>query len=506
MTTEQLVNTAANGGRIKESRRGLNVYNRMQLVGTSAVDKKGQIQNVTYELPYFGLSIDERIDIFRLCSAVFGIVTSRMNRIASLEWTVTSDYKMEDKLADEFKYKKAIYDDFIGSSELKYKIAAKLIAKELLNELPELLPDMSNFNRAIMRWSKNLKKKKMDISDEIWTWLQQPNEGLNFINLVKQTVFDLMVHGAFAYYKEILNGRVENIYLLPGGTVIPVRNKFVGGINAYLQIVDADIPQIMFNDEVVYDNYVPTSARTYGMIPIEALINKIAESLLFDQLMAEQADGTKPPQKIIVFGDISPFGDIGSDFNTAMNPEKQKRIENVLNTARKNAIKVLSGVGQPLAVDLTRENTMSVQNERQKLIREETALVFNMSNMEINMSSSDGVSGRATSESLETIDQNKGVLPIVRIFENSINIGVLPFRFGSGFRVESQISSDPDKELDRYLKMANSGIWSINEIRTEEIGKDPFQDSKYDEPKGGQQQSPQMGGGMGDLLGGDGDV
>jgi len=495
-TTEQLVQMAANGNRIgNPNKRGLNVYNRTQLMGASAIDKEGKIQNVTYELPYFGLTIDERIDIFRLCSPVFGIVTSRMNRISSLDWSVTPIYKNEDKLVDSFKYKKSIFDDFNKSDEIKYRIAAKMLARELLQELPELLPDLSNFGKSISRYSKMLRSNRIDISDEIYEWLQQPNHDTTFIDFIKSLVFDLMVHGSFGIYKEILNHRVENLYILPGGTVLPVRNTYVGGITAYLQTVDLSTPQIFFSDELCHSNYIPTSARSYGMVPLEALVNKIAESLLFDQLMAEQADGTKPPEKIVVFGDVSPFGDItGSDFNTPMDPKKQKRIENILNEYRKNAVKVLTGVGQPLVVDLTRENTMGTQMERQKLIREEVALVYNMSNLEINISNSEGVSGRATSDSLETIDQNKGVIPLVKILESKFNREIIPFRFGPGYMLEAQIFKDRDKELDYYKKKVDSGLYGVNEVRTNDLGEDPFDDPSFDKPKGAQieQSNPLM--------------
>lgn len=482
--------------------RGIKVYTLSELMGIQAKTSDGEMQYVTYERPLFGLSIDERIDIMRLCSPVFGVVTSRMNRIAGLEWIVVPDSKNEDKIVHELKYYKSICDDFKNTDDLKYRTVRGVLLKKILNRLPDVLPDLSNFDRALIRWRRMIKSNKQTKADQIEDWLYEPNINDKWSDFIKQFVFDLMVHGAAAIYKEILDGKVENLYTLPGGTIIPVRSEYVGGVGAYVQIVETMVPQLYFGNEVVFANYVPTSARSYGMVPLDSLVNKVSESLLFDRLMAEQADGTKVPEKLVVFGDVSPFGDISSDFKMGMDPEKQNRIETLVNESRKGAIKVLSGVGQPMIFDLTRENTMSVQMERQRMIREEVALVYNMSNLEINMSDSEGVSGRSTSESLQTIDQNKSVIPMVNIIQDKFNLEIIPFRFGIGYSLEFQVSSDKTEELNYRKLMLDSGLYSTNEIRTEEMSLDPFDGEEYNKPAKGAGGGNSSGGGMADLLGG----
>jgi hypothetical protein len=224
---------------------------------------------------------------------------------------------------------------------------------------------------------------KADHAQEIEDWLAQPNINDSWADYAKKWVFDLMVHGSSATYKEIIDDKIENFYTLPGGTVLPVRSQYVGGVGAYVQIIPAMEPQLFFQDELSYTTYVPISSQSYGAIPIEALVNKVAESLLFDKLMAEQADGTRPPDKVVVFGDTTPFGgtlgEFKDDFTLPMGKAEQRRLEVKLNESKKGAIATLSGVGHPLVLDMTRENTMGVQMERQKMIREEVALVFNMS-------------------------------------------------------------------------------------------------------------------------------
>lgn len=491
------------------NRRGYSVYNAYQTMAITGRSSDGQMITGEYEVPIFYLSIDQRIEIFRKCDPVFGVITSRMNRLSALDWEIVpdSDSAQEDKIVMELKSKKQLFDEYSKSQELKYIVASKMIAQEITKQIPEVLPDMSNFNRALFRWSKKIKMTKNDIAHIAKDWLSHPNSEDYWEDLIKKFVFDLLVHGLASFYKEG-DKRIENIYVLPGGTIYPLHSRYVGGYNAYVQMVTGYQPLIYYSDEVVVGRYVPSSNTDYGFIPLEALVNKIAESLLFDQLMAEQADGTKPPQKLLVFGDYSPFANMLGEFKVGMSPDEQKRIETKVNLARKEAVTTITGKGQPMVLDLSRENTMNVQMQRQEQVKQAVALVYNMSNLEINQSNSDGVSGRATSESLETIDQNKGILPLVRTIENCINHEVLPFRFGFGYKLQFQVSKDKGEELQYFSQKVQSGLYSVNEVRVNDLGEDPFDNPQFDVPQGTQSQQGMGNDSMGEddpmagLLGG----
>jgi hypothetical protein len=90
---------------------------------------------------------------------------------------------------------------------------------------------------------------------------------------------------------------------------------------------------------------------------------------------------------------------LDDDSSMPVNKNEQKRVETVINEARKGAIRTLTGIGKPLVLDVSRSDTMQTQIERQRQIREEVALVYNMSNMEVNLTGSEDTSGRAVSES-----------------------------------------------------------------------------------------------------------
>jgi hypothetical protein len=481
-----------------EPRRGVAVYSTTQLMGDSAVGADGERRQVTYQYPRFMLTLSERVDMYRSCSPVFGVVTGRMNRIAGLEWTVTRASKEEDRLAERLRECRALYleyEDDVSPRGLGVKVRCMT---ELFRWLPELRRDLKNFDAVMRRWSRRLKAKSEDRCTEIEEWLRTPNQTDTFSDLIKKVVFDMHVHGAAATYKEVLSDRVENLYELPGGTVYPVSGRYVGDATGYVQLVDGFQPQLMFKDEVSFLQYAPRSDSSYGSIPLEALVNKVAESLLFDQRAAEMADGTKAPEKLIAFGDRTPFGAIGEEFDVPIDRAEQRRIEALVNEARKEAIRVITGYGTPVVVDVSRADTFQHQSERQRMVREEVGLVFGASNAEMNLTGSESTSGRETSETQERYDLYKGIYPLVQAVENLLNVDVLPYRFGSGFLFQYQPSTSEGAKADLLKKKKDSGLYSVNELRTEELGRDPFSGEQYDEPAPAPQQPP-MGGPLGGL-------
>jgi hypothetical protein len=246
-------------------------------------------------------------------------------------------------------------------------------------------------------------------------------------------------------------------------------------------------PQIYFADEICWSTYMPTSGIAYGLIPLEALVNKVAESLLFDQRAAEAADGTRPPEKIVVFGEDSPFGDLTGEeaLKVPIPQDEQSRLEVLINEPKKNAIRVLSGYGSPVVMDLSRSDTYAAQAERQKDIRTAVALVFNMTNMEINETGSDNTSGRSTSEAQASIEKEKGIYPLVLIEENHWNNEILPMRFGPGYEFKFKSGLTDMEQLEIDTAKVNSQTYSIDEVRVER-GDEPW-GGEYERPLGGAQ-------------------
>lgn len=465
-----------------QNRRGYANYSFSQLMGITGVNKHGESQYVQYEQPLFILDPVTRVEIFQTCSPILGVITTRMNRISGMSFDIVPDRQQEDRIAEELKVLKQIYDEHPVDNF--YSIGVKMgCSQKIRQELWDVLPDMSNFNQALLRWKRRITSRKLDEAQRVHDWLMQPNQKDTWDSFIKKYVMDLHLHGATSIYKEVLNRKIENIYILPGGSVYPVQSRFIGSYSAFIQLSSGLRPQIFYPDEVSFDSYIPSSVSTYGHVPIDALVNKIAESLFFDRLMAEQADGTRPPEKILVFGEQMPLGDIGTDnFDSAIDPSEQKRIEHIVNEYRKSAVRVLSGYGQPFVLDLTRENIMSTQMERQNMIKQDIALVFNMSNMEINESGGDGTSGRNTADAQERIENAKGTLPITKSIENMFNFNILPFRFGGGYRMKYQTQNTDVQKAELVKLKMETGIYAVNEIRVNDENLDPIGDPQYDIP------------------------
>lgn len=493
VNAEQVTQSSLPTTQSKElNRRGFNVYTLTQLMAVTGKDKQGEIITGSYESPLFWLTIDERIDIARKCAPVFGIITSRMNRIAGLEWHVKCDNRENEKTAQKLKDYYKIFHELYGSPNIREMVAAVRLRTEIMRRLPEVKQDLSNFSTALLRWNRNIKRNNEDRSQDIEAWLKEVNQEDSFESFVKKIVMDLMTHGNFSAYKEEMGNVIENLYILPGGTIYPLKDKYVGSYTAFTQLsMDLD-PKIYYENEISFHKYVPTSAVQYGFIPLEALVNKVSEYLLFDKLAADRADGSRPPEKLVVMGENSPFGGLQGDFDGTLplDPEEQKRIETVMNEARKESVRILSGHGTPAIVDISKADTFQFQSERQTKIKEDVALVYNMSNLEINETGGAGTSGRATSESQERLEVNKGIFPIVNIIENFLNKEVLPFRYGTGYSFEFKTKLSELEEIEKIAKKLQSGFHSVNEIREEE-GLDPFEGDEFNKPQSAQ--PPAMG-------------
>jgi hypothetical protein len=465
--------------------RGIQIYTMSQLMGITGNAKGGERIHGRHEQPLFYLSIEERINIYRLCAPVFAVVTSRMNRIAGLDWHVNFDKDYEDKTYEALKTYAQIYNEYLSSTKLEHLVVKSRMLQEIKKHLPDVLDDMSNFQTALSRWRRRIQTQNSDNANEVASWLKQPNIEDKFEDFVKKMIFDLMIHGAFSVYKENLNGMMENIYALPGGTVLPLKNIYAGGVQGFVQVITGFQPQIFFANELAYTNYIPSTARNYGFIPLEALINKIAETLMFDKLMAEQADGTKMPEKMVIVSNPSPFGSEQNDYKVPLDVDEQHRVEKKINTPIKGAIMTFTG-NTATVVDLTRENTMAAQMTRQKDIREEVGMVFQATPMEMSLDGSENTSGRSTSETQESIFRSSGILPIIKIIEAFFEQDILPFKFGTGFKLEFNIEKSEREKMEALQAKMNTGLFSVNEVRVDDLNLDPYSDPKYDFPQGGQ--------------------
>ena len=471
--------------------RGLNVFTLSELRGITGVTEGGEFMQGHIQSPVFTLSPEERIGVMQSSAYVQAVIGSRMNRISSLEWDIIHKKELEDNMYSGFKDLMQTYNEFDDLTSLKHLLLRQKIRLVMQQHLPDLRDDLKNFDAVMLRQKKRNDRKVVYRKDEIVDWLNEPNQEDDFADFVKKWVESLMLHGASTIYKDYIdNLKLDDFFVLPGGTMFPLRSVEVGGYTAYAQIVTGYFPKIYFQDEVTFTNYLPSAARSYGYVPLDALINKVSEQLLFDQFAAERADGTKEPEKLIIFGDQrTPFGDLTGDLNIPMDTDEQKRIEEKINTIRKGAIATLSGVGHPVVEDISKADTFAAQSERQDKLLRDIALVFNMTNMEINLAGGEFTSGKETSETQGEIEEGKGTRPIIQKIESIISKKILPFRFGTDYIFQYKKSISELEQIELDAKKKQSGTYTNNEIRSQR-GDDPIFAEGNDSLEQQSQQSP----------------
>ena len=462
--------------------RGVQVYYMSNLSGVQGRDKDGNYLGTRVQQPLFYLTVNERNEIFRLSSPVLGVVTSRMNRISALNYHIMPIKEVEDQVAEELKSQRDLYNEYGDMASYTDMFVRSKVVNELRGTLPDLKPDMSNFDNSLLRWKKRLNRQQQSKTQEIEDWLQEPNTGVSWSEFVKKWVYDMHVHGAAAIYKQNTEGRLTNFDCLIGGTVYKVKNPYFSSMEAYFQVVPGFESQVFFSDEISYAMYIPTSTKSFGLIPLEALINKIAESMLFDKKMANEADDTRMPEKAVVVTDNNnPLGDFDKENDgLPIDDIEQKRMEEKMNTPIQGGMITLSG-NSATVVDLTRADTLSVRNERQKDIREECALVYNMSNMEINLTGSGETGGRSTSESQAEIEAGKGVAPHVKTLEEKITRDAVNSRYGYGWKLEIERQRNEKEEQELLLLKLQTGDLTRNELR-ESKNKSVFVGEEFDKP------------------------
>jgi len=135
-------------------KRGASVYHLSQTIGLNAVDKDGKLQQVSYNKPLFSLTLQERIDIAKYSAMIFGVVSNRMARIGSLDWTVKAADQILDEDIDLFEDLAAIYREWDGMQSPKAITMKQIILGRLLPAMPDLRPDLENFRPALSRYAK----------------------------------------------------------------------------------------------------------------------------------------------------------------------------------------------------------------------------------------------------------------------------------------------------------------------------------------------------------------
>lgn len=136
-------------------------------------------------------------------------------------------------------------------------------------------------------------------------------------------------------------------------------------------------------------------------------------------------------------------------------------------------------------MDVSRADTFNAQSERMRMLREQIANVFGASNMEMNLTGTDNTNGRDTSQTQERKDREKGIYPHLKSVENLFNYDIIPDRYSDDWVFKFETSQSEAEQIELWKNKFASGLFSANEIRTQDIGVDGFDGAEFDLPQGG---------------------
>lgn len=470
--------------------RGYKSYATFRDIGVSGRDNEGELHSVRIEQMWGELDPLTKLQIYQKCAPVLAVVSGRANRISSLEFSILPQKKIEDEIAHELKSKRDQFSEIDGWSA--YEIGQRVrLYSDMRKFLPGLRLDMANFDKELYRWSKAVKSRVTDRCNEIKEFFLQPSRGVQWSEFIKQGVVDLLVHGRGALYKQqvqdIRGSRLAGLMWLPGGSVYPIKGEYVGEFLGYVQMVDGwKEPQIFHTDEVCMMQHLPNSGVANGIAPIDSLLSLVSGNMLFSDLMARYADGSNYPEKAVVFGEPANGmpADSGQFFNDPIDKGEARRIENKLNRLKREAgVAILTGVGTPMVLDLTRADTLNTQMQWMPHIDRYVAMVFNSSNQEINQTGGDGTSGRSTSETQERAENQKAIRSTIVTFEEKFTHEIIPQAFGYGYYMQFSSPRSDEEKVNLAKTKKDSGLFGVNEIRVSDFNADPL-GPEFDIPQG----------------------
>jgi phage portal protein BeeE len=460
-----------------ENHRGVTVYTIGELIGISGKNKKGNIQYGPFQDPYRSFLTPHQIElIIRRSWPILSVIGKRQGQIGTLEISVKHESEGEDHRTWEDL--KQSYTEWIQSPDPEYQIAAGYAESKIREHFPEIIPGLGNFDTAMRRAERRQKRELTQKKNEIMNWLYHPNPTDTWQEFVEKWVQSAMGHGKVAIYKKWVGGILDSMYVLPGGSVTPERPYSVGEPGRYVQIVQGHENKYYAEDEISFSVYRPSASISIGYTPIEAIIDQIAAGMLQFQFVAKRADGSAPPETLVVLGEKSDLsGDLTEDIT--VDTEEQARVEEKLNIARENAVAVLQGVGTPVVLDLSKGSDMPHLPELMRLIISAVGSVFQATPMEMNLGGSDYTSGRSTAEAQAEIARNTAVLPLMKKLGDIITYEILPLRYGPGWELQwPKGMSEADAVALENAKM-QTGTYTADEIR-QARGAEPKQEGGSD--------------------------
>lgn len=474
----------------KDTDRGYIILNLTQLRNKSGHTASGGTYSGRVDTFRDILLPQDRNTIIMLFTPLFSIISNVAKMISSIKYSFQAEKHHIDRIEHELRKYYSINQDYNNyyemTKDVKYLIQSLFLKKIMIDFLAEygLLPDLSNFEKSMLFWKRDVQFYKIDHQRFINEWFEHPNEMDTQEEYIEKWIYDYMVHGATASYIDCNH----NPWILAGGTVrqyyertiTELKRKGVG----YVQILPVINRAFSYlHSEIDYTRFMPVSWRATGLNPVENLLTEIIEFGNFDQLATELSNKETPPSKMVLLLRKNEIGNIDEKDIVKIleetTEESQERLEEKLKEPVKGGIVTHRG-DNVVVVDLSRTDYMIPGSQRQQELKKRFAMTFGLTSLDMNEMVE---INRATSETEYNLMKARAVMPILSKFRNHIN-NVIRRKFGR-FTLEIG-SSGNEIDWGKINQIKQSGVTTVNEIRTQELNLMPLPQEEADQLPGTQ--------------------
>lgn len=490
--------------------QGWALYSSTNLIPRTTTDKFGKQKQV--DLDYYAywstLSPWDSLEIYRLQSVVYSIVTQRAMIFSGMQDRIVPNYSIEDELVYKLDENKQILEDIDPQKDpLAFSERWFEINKYLSNYY--LKSDLSNYDKCKRMFVKSMKRQINRSAQEVLDWMYTPKTGTQIQDFKKQWVIDNLIHGRNAIQRP--NRFFDGFALLPGGTVYKVPDIYIGqySYERYVQLTygvfgwdTTQHPLFFTSQDLSCGYYIPNSAVTNGCKPLDAVINSIITAINVDALLMENSNNEKPPEYLIMVVDNGLEQEPNPLGSERVDQIELERLEEAVNIKKKDrAIKIVKQYGSSAELmNLSKENLISVLNPYVDVIKKAIALAFHATPNEMGETDTGGMIAKSGAEQQRELYINQSIKPLALMWENQFTHEIIKGRFGinsiEGVGIDPYWTVKLDTQLsegelmDNALKMVGLP-YTPNEIR-EYLGKDPVNEDSANKLQSLQQAQPQQ--------------
>jgi 8-oxo-dGTP pyrophosphatase MutT (NUDIX family) len=294
--------------------------------------------------------------------------------------------------------------------------------------------------------------------------LRKPDGQLFFKSWMSKYLYDVLAFDAGTLYRMRNNaGQAIGLEVVDGTTIAPLLDGYGrrphGEAPAYVQFVQGVNYNALYDDDIIYQPYRPTSDSPYGKAPLESILLNANTDIRFQQYFLESFTAGNVPEGFA----ISP---------EAWGPEQVRDYQKMWDALiygddeAKHQIKWLPG-----GTKLDFPNRKEFKGDFSLFLMQKTMATFHVTPADLGFTHD---VNRATGDSQASVQNRVGDVPLVQHLEDILNSFIqddlgapLEFQFDLGGEEEDRLATAQSDDL--YVK---NGTVSPSHIRRLRFGLD----------------------------------